>query len=173
MITQANILLSPVLVWHDIVYLPKECFCMIEFTNIRGVFWVMWSCYITPLIGLLLIHIRITTFLRQQSVNIAAIIKQKQQRDLVVMRRIFINVGILLITGLPGTVIALMGVVTRSAHPLNQRITFITAEISFAILSIQMIIMTPQLKRLIMRGWQVNRVTTIEQGTQMRPIENQ
>ena len=130
-------------------------------------------CYIVPLTGLLLIHIRITIFLRQQSANTAAIIKLKQQRDLVVMRRIFINVSVLLVSGLPGIVVSLMAFVTGSAHPLGHRITAITFETSFTILSIQMIIMTPQLRRLIIRRWQVNRVTTIEHGTQMRPIENQ
>ena len=173
MVTQASILLSPVAVWHEIVYLPKEYYCLIEYTNIRGTLWLICVCYIVPLIGLLLIHLRITICLRQQSANLAAVIKQKQQRDLVVMRRIFINVGILLVTGFPATVIALMALVTRSAHPLSQRISFITAEISFAILSIQMIIMTPQLRRLIFRRCQVNRVTTIEHVAQMRPIENQ
>ena len=172
MVTQASILLSPVVVWHDIVYLPTEYYCIIEHTNIRGALWVMCVCYIVPLTGLLLIHIRISIFLRQQSVTLAAVIKQKQQRDLVVMRRIFINVSVLWIVGLPASVIALVGLFTRNAYPFGRRITFITLEMAFAIMSIQMIIMTPQLKRLIIRRWQVNRVTTIEHVAQMKSTEN-
>lgn len=130
----------------------------------------MWICYIVPVICLLIIHVRITVFLRQQSRNIAIAIKKNQQRDLAVIRRIFINVGVLLITGLPSIVIGLMALVTGKLHPLGQRITFITMGISFAILSIEMIFTTPQLKRLILRRYGQNQVVTMEYRIEMRPV---
>ena len=130
----------------------------------------MWICYIVPVICLLIIHVRITVFLRQQSRNIAIAIKKQQQRDLAVIRRIFINVGVLLITGLPSIVIGLMALVTGKLHPLGQRITFITMGISFAILSIEMIFTTPQLKRLILRRYGQNQVVTMEYRIEMRPV---
>ena len=130
----------------------------------------MWICYIVPVICLLIIHVRITVFLRQQSRNIAIAIKKQQQRDLAVIRRIFINVGVLLITGLPSIVIGLMALVTGKLHPLGQRITFITMGISFAILSIEMIFTTPQLKRLILRRYRQNQVVTMEYRIEMRPV---
>ena len=144
------------------MYLMKEHYCLIPYTNIHGMLWIMFVCYLLPVSSLVIIHIRITIFLRQQSTNLAIAIKQKQQRDLVVIRRIFINIGVLMTTGLPATAIALMAMFGGDELVLGQRITYITVGVSFAVLSIEMLVMTPQLKRLILQRWQQNQVMTIE-----------
>ena len=117
----ASVRLSPLLFWHDTVYFPREYYCQILFTNARAMLYTSSISYILPLAGLLFIHIRISRFLRQQSSNLAIAIKQ--QRDLAVIRRIFISIGVLLSSVLS----------SGTEHPLGQRITYITLEISLAI----------------------------------------
>jgi hypothetical protein len=97
-------------------------------------------------------------------------LKRRQQRDLLAIQRILINVSLLFAVGLPGMVVILMAFFTGVEYPLNQRITLIGVEVSIAVLSIGMIFTTPQLKNIVMRIWQQNRVATIEVPVQMRPI---
>ncbi|CAF4198877.1 unnamed protein product, partial [Adineta steineri] len=79
-------LLSPLLFWHDIVYLPQEYFCYVPYTNILGILWVILNAYGNPLLILLFIYLRITIFLRRQSINQALVVKKRQERDLLVIR---------------------------------------------------------------------------------------
>jgi hypothetical protein len=97
-------------------------------------------------------------------------IKRRQKRDLVAIQRIFINVGILLASGLPGIVVIVMSLINGVEYPLGHRILLIGVEVSLVILSVQMIFMTPQLKNLVMKRWQQSRVTPIDGTIQMRAI---
>ncbi len=166
----AGVLVCPVLVWHDVIYLPLESFCYVLSTNIRGMLWMMFISYGLPLTYLMLIYIRITVFIRQQPNNLAVAIKRRQQRDLLAIQRIFINVGLLAVLGLPGLVVITLSLITGIAQPLSYRILLIGCEVSPLVLSVEMVFMTPQLKRIALRRWQQNRVTIIEGSIQMRPI---
>jgi hypothetical protein len=132
---------------------------------------MVFTCYGLPLNYLSVIYIRITLFLRQQSNDIELAIKRRQKRDLVAIQRIFINFGILIITGLPGVVVIIMSLVNGVEYPLSHRILWIGVEVSLLILSIQMIFMTPQLKNLVMKRWQQNRVIPNDGTIQMRSIQ--
>ena len=117
-----------------------------------------------------MIYIRITLFLRQQAGNLAvAVQRRRQQRDLLAFRRIYINVALLCTISLPGMVIIIISLITGVEHPLSHRILWLGAEVSVAVLSIEMIFMTPQLRNIIVRRWQRNRVTIIEGPVGMRP----
>jgi hypothetical protein len=166
----AAVLACPLLVWHDVIYLPLESYCYLLSTNIRSMLWLLFICYGLPLVYLMLIYIRITLFIRQQSNNLAVEIKRRQQRDLVAIQRIFMNVGLLVVIGLPGVVLIIMGLITGIAHPLSYRILLIGLEVSVAVLSVEMVFMTPQLKHIVLRRWQQNRVAIIEGSIQMRPV---
>ncbi len=171
LVVLANILLFPTLVWHDIVYIPVDHYCFTVYTKVRGILWIVLVCYGLPLVYLIAIYIRITLFIHKQSNNLTLAVQRRQQRDLLAIQRIFINVGLLLSVGLPAIVVILMAFFTGVEYPLSQRITWIGVEISFALLSIEMIFMTPQLKNIVMRrGANQNRVTTIEGSLQMRPV---
>ncbi len=160
----------PLLVWHDIVYISADHYCFTVYTKVRGILWIVLICYGLPLVYLVIIYIRITLFIRHQSNNLALALKRKQQRDLLAIQRIFINVGLLLTVGLPAIVVILMAFFTGVEYPLSQRITWFGVEVSFAILSIEMIFMTPQLKNIVIRRGNQNRVTTMEGSFQMRPV---
>ncbi len=164
-------MLCPILIRHYVIYLPNVHDCFISFTNIPGIVYAVFICYGLPLIDLSLIYIRITLFIRQQSTNLALAIQRRQKRDLVAIQRIFINVGLLLVIGLPGVIVILISFITGVEPPLSDRILWMGAEVSTAILSIEMVFMTPQLKNIVMRKWQQNRVMAIEGPIQMRTVE--
>ncbi|CAF1452410.1 unnamed protein product, partial [Rotaria sordida] len=165
----AFIVLCPLLIWHDIIYLPNEYYCFAPFTKVRGFLWLLLIAYGSPLLLLSLIYLRITIFIRQQPLNQTLIVNQRQQRDLAAIQRIFINVSLLVVCGTPCVTLLLMYFITGIEHPLSYRITWAGPEVSMAILSIQMIFMTPQLKNIIIRRRQ-NRVTTLDTTIPMRAI---
>ena len=118
--------------------------------------------------SLLLIYARILFFLRHQSINSTVLVRQRQQRDLAITQRIFISAGILSGLGFPGLIVVLLSFITGVEYPLSHRITLTGIEISLALLSVEMIIVTPPLRRLVQRRWQGNRITAFEDIIQMR-----
>jgi hypothetical protein len=162
-------LLSPALIWHGVIYLSSDHYCCVSFKITRSVLWTVFACYGLPLIYLSLIYIRIILFIRQQN-TISLVIKRRQQRDLLAIKRIFVNIGLLMAIGFPAMVLLVMLFITGVEHPLTYRILWTGAEVSMAVLSIAMILMTPQLKNVVMRRRRQNRITTIEGSVQMRPI---
>jgi hypothetical protein len=169
-IIAGSVAVCPILIWHDIVYIPSDHYCFTVFTQIRGILWLLCTCYGLPVIFLVIIYIRITLFIRNQSNNLALALKRRQQRDLLAIRRIFINVGLLLAVGIPVMVVILMALITGVEHPLSHRITWIGGEVSFALLSIEMIFTTPQLKNIVIRKTNQNRVIIIEDSIQIRLV---
>ena len=118
--------------------------------------------------SLLLIYARILFFLRQQSINSTVLVRQRQQRDLAITQRIFISAGILSGLRFPRLIVVLLSFITGVEYPLSHRITLTGIEISLALLSVEMIIVTPPLRRLVQRRWQGNRITAFEGIIQMR-----
>lgn len=141
--------LSPLLLRRDLIYSSREHYCCVLYTNIFGILWTVFACYLVPLIGLFLVHIRITIFLRQQPSNLAIAVQQRQRRDLAIIQRIFFNVGALGAIGFPTTMFVLMALFNGVEHPLAKRISMVTTEISFTMLSVVTIFTTPQLKKII------------------------
>ena len=150
--------MSPVLFWHDIIYLPKEHYFYVPFTNSRGILWLFVNVYGNPLLLLSFIYLRITLFLRRQPNNNLILIKKRQERDLVVIRRIFITVGLLMALGIPALVLLIMLHITGEENPLIFRIGWIPVCLSMIGLSLSMVLFTPQLKRIISKKLQNNRV---------------
>ena len=57
---------------------------------------------------LLLIYLRITIYIRLQPNNQSLVVKQRQARDLFVIRRILIIVSLLVTVGLPSTILLII-----------------------------------------------------------------
>jgi len=90
------------------------------------------------------------------------IIKHRQERDFLVIQRILIVFGILLALEVPGIVLAIMLFITGVENPLIYRIKWLSTDVSMAVLSV---FMTPQLKNIIMKRWQRNRVMPMGDAT--------
>ncbi|UJR17744.1 hypothetical protein I4U23_004642 [Adineta vaga] len=152
------VLLCPLLIWVDIIYLPTENYCYFHLSNVRVVAWAGFICYGIPLLCLLLIYTRITIYLRQQTNNQRISIKRRQERDLVAIRRIFIVFSMLATLGLPNIILLIMFFMTGEEHPLSLRIEFVSMTISFAALTVGIVLSTSQLKKIIFKRGQRNQV---------------
>jgi hypothetical protein len=166
------ILFCPILTWHDVVYLSNEHYCYVQYTNTRSVLWLLLNIYAIPLVLLTLIYLQITMFLRRQPNNQTFIVKQRQQRDLLVIRRILITVGLLIALGFPTVVVLFMFYITGVEQPLYFRIEWLFVSLSMIGLSLSTVIFTPQLKSIVLNKFQNNRiqpfVTTVSSAIPMR-----
>ncbi|UJR17307.1 hypothetical protein I4U23_004202 [Adineta vaga] len=152
------IVFSPLMFWHDIIYLSREYYCSFYFTNTRSTLWLLFYIYVIPLLNLSLIYLRIFVFLRQQPTNQSFIVKQRQKRDLVVIKRILIITSLLVILGAPGLIILLMFYITGIEHPLFYRIEWFSINLSVCAISFVMVIFTSQLKSMIWKRFQHNQI---------------
>jgi hypothetical protein len=150
------ILLCPLLVWHDFIYLSDEYYCFVLFTNVRATLWLKLTIY------------------GRQSNKRSLLVKYNQERELLALRRIFMSIGLLFVIAIPPTIFILMALITRQEHPLAHRITMVSYAMSMAVLSVDLIFATPQLKTLLSRMWQRNRVvpigTNLADTIELRPI---
>jgi hypothetical protein len=167
-------LLCPLLLWHDIVYLSEEHYCYTPFRNVRAMVWTAITNYGIPLFCLLIIYIRITKFIRQQSNNRTLAVKRRQERDLLIIKGIIILMNILLGLGIPSVILILMLYITGVQNPLSYRITWLSINVCMAVLSVLIVLITPQLKSIVLQRCQRNRVTpmgaTLINSIQMRLV---
>lgn len=166
----AFLLLCPVLFWHDIIYLPNEHNCFIPLTHLCAIIWGAFTTYVIPFSCLSFIYLRITIFIRDQPNNVTLAVKRRQQRDLLVLRRILITVSILLVVGIPTIVLLMLALITGNTHPLSYRIVWIGAAICLTTLSIGLVFMDPQLNSIVMKKWRQNRAMPVGNILQA-PIE--
>ena len=96
--------------------------------------------------------------------------RRRQNRDLLAIRRIFINIGILIAVGFPGVILNFQALITGVEHSLAYRIQWIGIEVGVAILSVEMVLMTPQIKNIFMKRCQLNRVNPVSYSLQQRTI---
>ncbi|CAF0794221.1 unnamed protein product [Adineta steineri] len=168
------ILLCVLIPLNAVIYLQNNSFCYVTFTNIPGILWAAFVAYVCPFCCLLFIYLHITRFIHQQGNIQTLIIKQRQARDLLVIRRILIIVSLLLILGIPGMTLIFMFIITGEEHPLLYRITFFPISVSQMGLSVALIFSIPQLKNIILNLRIIRIVTPVNQvvrGTvQMRTI---
>ncbi|CAF1230565.1 unnamed protein product [Adineta steineri] len=146
----ACLIMCPLFFRHDIIYIPDLHQCFIPNHNTLGTIWIIVFMYGLPILCLLVIYIHITIHIRQQSTNQTLAVKRRQARDFVVIRRIIILNSILFILGVPGMILLVINYVTGNGLTLNYRITWFSFELSTIVLSILMIVMTPQLKTIVL-----------------------
>ncbi|CAF1037318.1 unnamed protein product [Adineta steineri] len=155
------LLSSPILFWHDIIYLPNDYFCYVSVSNTRDILWIFFVSFGNCILILLFIYIRITIYLRQQSTNQIIRFRQGQQRDLIVIKRIFITVGLLSILGIPAAVFLFLFFISGQVHPLVWRIELFFVGLQMIGLCLSQITLIPQLKQIILQKFQHNRVITL------------
>lgn len=152
------ILHSPLLYWHDVIYLPNEHYCYAAFSNLRGIVWTAAMAYGIPGLCLLVIYIRIIRYLRSHANTQNQSIQRRQARDLLAIRRILTIVSILIILGIPSIILVIIAAIQNKEHPLSFRITWFSLTVSMTVLSVIMIYFIPQLKHMIWKHRQRNRI---------------
>ncbi|CAF4962067.1 unnamed protein product [Rotaria sp. Silwood1] len=145
----------PVLIWRDL----------------HGTIWTISISYGFPLLALLFIYIRIMIFIYRQSTVQTLIAQRRQQRDVLVMKRIAITVSMLIIFGLPNLVFVIVTSMTGVEYALTYRVQWFIGSLSMVGLSITNVVLTPQLKSIVMKRWQGSRVGIRNTNTtSMRPV---
>ncbi|CAF0743065.1 unnamed protein product [Adineta steineri] len=157
----ACLLMCPIYFWHAIVYMPGLYHCFVPVQNILGTVWLIIFMYGLPVFCLSAIYIRITRYIRQQSTSQTLATKHRQARDFVVIKRIMIIISILFTLGVPGIILMIISYITENKYPQNYRVSWLTLELFMIILNILMIVMTPQLKTIVVSKWKRNRVISI------------
>lgn len=136
---------------NNIVYLPKEHYCFVSFKNIRGILWVIFNAYGVPLLLLIFIYFLITIYLYRQPNAQTSIINQRQKRDLIIIRRIIMNVSILSVLGVSSIIFLFLLFITGEEHPLIFRISILLAGLSMTGLSVTTVLTTPKLKGIFVK----------------------
>ncbi|CAF1302057.1 unnamed protein product [Adineta steineri] len=168
------ILLCVLIPLNGVTYLPHDYFCYPTFTNIPSFLSAAVIVYVCPFYCILFIYIYITRFIRQQGNIPTLVIKQRQARDLLIMRRILIIVSLLLVLGIPAMTVIFMFIITGEENPLLARISLFPGSVSGAGLSVALLFCIRQLKNIVLNLRRTSTVTPVNQtirGTiQMRTI---
>lgn len=146
----AFLIISPVIFLHYVQYLPEVYYCHIPLTNLKGTIFVCVIVYDGPTFVTSIIYSYIMYYIRKRStVSIQQNRQQSNQRDLIVLRRINILVGMLLVLILPVAVLWVNYVVTGYLSPIIYHMEWLTFSISLLILPIASAFLNPQLSQLI------------------------
>jgi len=156
---------GPLLFWQSIVYMPQDYFCYAQIQKPHHMFCLMFNAYGIQIIFLLLIYFRIAIYLHRRTKSQSFAIQQRQQRDLIVIRRISIIIGALLILGVPTVVFIIMLYITGEMHPLFHRVGWLSVSSSIMNLTFLVILLTPQLNRLIRKRIPINRANNQNAST--------
>ncbi|CAF0952450.1 unnamed protein product [Adineta steineri] len=174
LIITTSIFLCVLLPLNGVTYSPNDYFCCATFTNIPGMLSLSFVAYICPLCCILFIYIHITRFIHHQGNIPTLIIKQRQSRDLLIMRRILVIVSLLLLLGMPALILVTMFIITGEENPILIRISYFSASVSQIGLSVALVFSIPQLKNIILNLRRTNIVMpfnrTIQGTMQMRTI---
>ncbi|CAF1488102.1 unnamed protein product [Adineta steineri] len=162
-----SILLCVLIPLNGVTYLRNDHFCYPTFTNIPGVLSTAIVAYIGPFCCILFIYVHITRFIHQQGNIQTLIIKQRQSRDLLIIRRILIIVSLLVILGIPGMTLIFMFIITGEEYPLLARISLFPISVSQAGLSVALLFSIPQLKNIVLNlQLKTSTVTPVNRAVQ-------
>ncbi|CAF0915888.1 unnamed protein product [Adineta ricciae] len=147
-----------VIPWNGVIYFIYDHFCYVSFTNLRAIIWIVLSVYALPCLCTFMIYMRITTFLRHQRNTLTLVMRQRQKRDFLIVRRILMIIIFLLTLGLPGTFFIIRYYVTGDYHPLSLRVGWMSVAISMAVLNVVLIFCIPQLRNIVRKVFQEHRI---------------
>ena len=168
------ILLPPILFnWY--AHLPTESYCLVPYTNLLAECYHIFIIYMIPLICIAVIYIWITTFIRRSSqtatIRLAATQRQRNIRDLTVIRRIILLISVLFILRFPTIILTIYAVLNHDAYQYTYSIVGLITSLCMIFIGLMMIHITPQLRNnlFIYSIFRDNRVATGE-GLQPRAM---
>jgi hypothetical protein len=107
------------------------------------------SVYSIPITITVMTYGRVVKFMKKSSLHNQQHRYATIVRDVMVLQRIVILVGILIVLGLPSAILWIQGLVTGHLHPLTYRIQSIFIAVTMFTLAIAVALINPQVKRLI------------------------
>ena len=144
----------PVYIWSTPIYAlyKLDYYCGIPYEKTWAMFYVALNIFFSPVIFLTIIYACLLYFIRHQSPQLLQTQQGKKfQRDFIITRRILFIVNILTLPGLPNVVFFTMASINPNiaGYYYMYRIQWLGPAVVIFTLSIALVIITPQLKKLI------------------------
>lgn len=148
----------PVLLLHYIEYIKLDYYyCQISYTNVPAIIYNGVFLYYLPMASTGFIYLYIVYYMKHR--KNWAIQQQRQQanqRDLVVLRRILVLIGMLVLFMLPSVPLFLWYVITGYLHPMINQAQWVSFSVGLVMLPTMMAMITPQLRDLLNRQFRPN-----------------
>jgi len=150
----AFLLNSPLLLLHNFHYLPQYYFCQVELNDLQAASLAASVLYLFPMTIIGSIYCYIIYHMRQtKNIAIQQNRQRTNQRDVVVLRRIIILVGLLFFLSFPTLILWLVYIVTGYLSPLVYHFEWLTFALSSSFLPMASALLSPHLKDLIISKW--------------------
>lgn len=147
----------PVYAWPIPIYTlyKMDYYCGIPYEKLGFILFAGINVFVVPMILLSIIYARLMYFIHQQSPQLLETHQgKKMQRDFIITRRILFLVNVLTLPGAPNVIFTIMSNINPSVAGdyYMYRIQWLGGAILVFVLSIALIIITPQLKTLVTMG---------------------
>ncbi|CAF1189117.1 unnamed protein product [Didymodactylos carnosus] len=140
------LIIMPVLFWNVILYLENEHYCQAPLSS-NSTFYTAFTIYFIPLLIMIPMYIWIWLHIRRSTSN--TLRKQQNLRDFLVLKRLIIQMSVLISVGFPIMAIWIVYLITGYLHPYTHRIQWLTVSFGLACISVMIILLTPNLKNVL------------------------
>ncbi|CAF0859062.1 unnamed protein product [Rotaria sordida] len=145
-------LIPPVFInWYD--HLPTAKYCLIPYTSVIAEIYHILVLYLIPLICIGTIYIWITIFMRRttrpSTLIIAVIRRQRNHRDLTVVKRIIMLIGVLIVLRFPTIIFMIYAIIVGQTYPLTYGIVGVITSACLIFIGFATIYTTPPLRKRI------------------------
>jgi hypothetical protein len=149
--TISFLIILPAFVFDHFEYLPEYYHCQIVFSNPYGLILVSLPIYYLPMLAIGTIYIYIICYTRRKTRSIGQRHRRQSsnRRDIIVLRRITILVGLLWTLTFPFMILWLVYIITGYLYPLSYHFQWLTFAISLLVLPFASASLTPQLRKLL------------------------
>ena len=152
------LIMTPTFIYfHTIVYMPNEYQCATDLNKWEGNIYMILVFYSVPIEIIVVIYIRVLQHVRKSSIRIRQERKRSAERELRILQRILILIGVLVILGFPSSVLWLESLFRGRMHPITYRIQAFFLGISIFLVAWAVALINPQVKRVLPL---LNRQTT-------------
>ncbi|UJR24279.1 hypothetical protein I4U23_027246 [Adineta vaga] len=169
-VTISILIVFPLLICRKLVYQPQDHYYFVSIFDTFGYLWVTLGSYGFPIIYTSTIYIRIMRYIHRQTNNLTLMVQRRQQRDLLAVKRILVNIVALAMVAVPGFILYVVSLIDKVEYPLTQRIMYLSREIGIAVGTVGVIWINPQLRSIIDGLRQRNRVPIRTQLNRIAPI---
>ena len=172
-----TVLLPPILL-NRYTQIPTKTYCLVPYTDLITEMYHIVILYFIPLVCIAIIYIWITTFIRNSSrVSLHALATQQRQRnlrDLTILKRIIMLMLILFTLRFPTVIFMIYAVTTGHLYPLTFDIVGLITSVCLILIGFIIIHITPQLqKKFFMFYHRRNNQINVRVIPQPEPMNNQ
>ena len=156
-----TLITCPLLICQKLVYQPQDHYYSVPMSDTFGYLWVILGSYGLPVLYISNIYIRIMLFIHRQINNLTLVAQRREQRSLLAVKRILLNILALTTIEIPGFILYIFYLITHVEYPLTQRIVCLSTELGIAVGTVGIIWITPQLRSIIIGLWRRNQIIPI------------